>query len=71
MNDAKLDAREARRIKADDRCHARMVAKEDKAERMIGELASGAFYVFPVGGKYRESRSKVDLIAFLVRNKYV
>jgi len=71
MTEAQLDAREVRRIKSGDRLHARIDAKEAKAESMIGELASGAYYVFPVGGKYRQSRCKVDLISFLVRNNYV
>lgn len=64
-----LDARQARRMAAEDRFLARMEKREAKADAMIGELASGKCYVFPVGGRYREG-SRSDLIAFLLRNNY-
>lgn len=62
-------AREARRIKSEDRYHARISAREDKADRMVGELSSGKCYVWPVGGKYREG-TRLELVQFLIRNKY-
>ncbi len=37
---------------------------------MIGELASGKCYVYPVSGKYREG-TRIALTDFLIRNKYV
>lgn len=46
--------------------------REDKAEEMIGQLqreGKTVFYVWPQGGKYREG-SRLELIAFLVRNNY-
>ena len=64
-----LDARQARRMAAEDKFLARMEKREAKADTMIGELASGKCYVFPVGGRYREG-SRADLIAFLLRNNY-
>lgn len=75
MNEAQLDridgARLARRFKAEDRALARLEKREAKAIEMIGELGSGRYYIFPVGGKYRESSSRVELIDFLLRNNYV
>lgn len=49
----------------------RLERLEKKAAPMIGELSSGKFYVFPVGGSYRESTSHTELVDFLIRNKYV
>lgn len=46
--------------------------REDAAEAMLGKLVRDGkvvFYVWPQGGKYREG-SRLDLIAFLVRNNY-
>ena len=75
MNEAQadrlLDARLSRRLKAEERYLERISRREEKAIEMIGELSSGKFYIFPVGGKFRESSSRVELIDFLVRNRYV
>lgn len=46
--------------------------REDKAEEMLGQLqrdGKTVFYVWPHGGKYREG-TRLELIAFLVRNNY-
>jgi hypothetical protein len=67
--DKMLDARENRRIAAENKYFDRIDAREEQAEQMIGELVSGKFYVYPVGGKYREG-TRSDLIAFLIRNDY-
>lgn len=64
-----LEARQNRRMAAEDRYLARMEKREDAAEQMIGELNSGRCYVWPVGGKYREG-TRGELIAFLIRNNY-
>lgn len=64
-----LDARQARRMKAEDRFLARLEKREAAAEAMIGELSSGKHYVYPVGGKYREG-THGELISFLLRNNY-
>ena len=69
--DRQLEARDARRHAAHARAEARREKREAAAEKMIGELASGQFYVWPVGGKYREAASQYDLVQFLIRNKYV
>lgn len=47
--------------------------REDEAEQMLGQLqrdGKTVYYVWPAGGKYREG-TRLDLIAFLVRNRYV
>ena len=64
-----LDARQARRMAAEHRYLCRIEKREAAAEEMIGELNSGKFYVWPVGGKYREG-TRAELIAFLIRNNY-
>jgi hypothetical protein len=58
---------------------ARMLARwdelsdrEDAAEQMLGQLVRDGkvvFYAWPQGGKYREG-TRLDMIAYLVRNKY-
>lgn len=65
-----LEAKQARRMKAEDRFLARIEKREAAAEAMIGELNSGKLYVYPVGGKYREG-TRPELIDFLMRNNYV
>ena len=70
--DQELNAREARRIHANNRAEARLEKREAKAEKMIGELCREGrtvHYVFPVGGKYREG-SYYELVCFLIRNNY-
>jgi hypothetical protein len=64
-----MDARQNRRMAAEDRFLARIEKRETAAEQMIGELNSGKLYVYPVGGKYREG-TRSELIAFLIRNNY-
>ena len=67
-----LNARESRRFAAEDRYLARIERRENAAEQMLGELireGKKVFYVYPQGGKYREG-SRVELIAFLIRNNY-
>jgi hypothetical protein len=66
MLDAKANRREATQAKY----YERSMYREERAENMIGELLNGKHYVFPIGGKYREG-NKIDLISFLIRNKYV
>ena len=68
-----MEARDARRFKAD----AKRADIEDRrwneADRMVGTLireGREVFYISPVGGRYREG-TRSDLIAFLIRNKYV
>lgn len=73
MDDHKqLEARQARRMKAEARFLERREKREQAAERMIGELCRDGktvYYVWPQGGKYREG-SVSELIAFLLRNNY-
>ena len=64
-----MEARQDRRLRHEDKMLRRMEKREIEAGAMIGELASGKHYVFPVGGKYREG-ARHELIAFLIRNNY-
>lgn len=67
-----LNAKESRRFAAEDRYLARIERREDEAEQMVGKLirdGKEVFYVYPQGGKYREG-SRLELIAFLIRNNY-
>ena len=67
-----LDGRMRRRMASDNRFLARIEKREAAADAMIGELCKDgkqAFYVYPVGGKYREG-TRSELIAFLIRNNY-
>lgn len=67
--DQQLEARQARRMHAEDRFLARLEKREAAADKMMGELNGGKCYVYPVGGKYREG-TRGELINFLVRNNY-
>lgn len=64
-----LDAKQARRMAAQNKYLDRIERREAEAEKMIGELANGRCYIFPVGGKYREG-TRYELVKFLIRNKY-
>jgi hypothetical protein len=68
--DQQLEARDARRHAAQARAEVRREKREAIAEKMIGELSSGRFYVWPVGGKYREAAAQYELVQYLLRNKY-
>lgn len=67
--DRQLDARQARRMAAQDRYLAKLEKRETAADQMIGELGNGKLYVWPIGGRYREG-NRAELIAFLLRNNY-
>lgn len=69
-----LEAKQTRRMKAQDRFLSREEKREASAEKMIGELCrkgETVYYVFPVGGKYKESSSFFELVDYLKRNRYV
>ncbi|NDC96534.1 hypothetical protein EB077_14615 [bacterium] len=68
--DQQLDAKQNRRLVSQDRFIKQLEKREIKALAMIGELCNGKFYVYPQGGKYKEG-DKCELIAYLIRNKYV
>lgn len=67
-----IESRANRRMTRDATLAAKMERREIAAEQMIGELCregKTVWYVWPQGGKYREG-SRLDLIAFLIRNNY-
>lgn len=71
--DELLEGRHQRRLKHEDRVIARADRPHDAAEKFIGELVREGrtvYYICPPGGKYREG-SRVELIQFLIRNRYV
>lgn len=75
-DDQYLDAKFARREKAEDRWFARMDIRWDDAETQIGEIVregKTVYYIQPTdgvrNGRYREG-DKCALIDFLIRNNY-
>jgi hypothetical protein len=71
-DEERLEARERAIFRSGDRFMDRMERRWKAAEEMIGELCRegrAVFYVFPVGGKYREG-SRSNLVDFLIRNNY-
>ena len=44
--------------------------REAHAESQIGQLITGMYYIWPQGGRYRESHDKLELVSFLIRNRY-
>jgi len=65
-----LEAKHLRRLRREDKFINRVEKQEARAAAMVGQLASGKFYVYPVGGTYREG-TESELISFLVRNHCV
>jgi hypothetical protein len=68
-----LATKQLRRMRREARQEAVLERRESAADKMIGELCRDGhpvFYVYPVGGRYREG-TRSDLIAFLLRNGYV
>jgi hypothetical protein len=69
-----LEARQSRRMHAESRYLSRLERLENKALPMVGELCRNGqkvYYVWPRGGRYRESNSQSELIDFLIRRGYV
>jgi hypothetical protein len=69
ITDQQTEGTRNRRESNDYRAFLKMARREEEAELMIGELSNGKLYTFPVGGKYREG-TRMDLIAYLIRNNY-
>lgn len=68
---AYYDRNERLRLMNEDRMLARWERLERQAAPMIGELASGKFYAFPVGGKYFESTSYTEVVNHLAKRGYI
>ncbi len=70
--DEQSDRREAARQRREAKNMERLMAREDRAEQMIGELCRDGcqvFYVYPAGGQYREG-TRLELVQHLIRNRY-
>ena len=65
-----LEAVQARRSAAEAKYLDRIEKREATANAMVGELNSGKLYIYPAGGSYHEG-TRQELIAFLLRNRYV
>lgn len=69
-----LEGKHSRRLKMEHRMLCRQERDEEKAKLMIGQLCregKTVWYVYPVGGKYKESMNYYDLVDYLKRNKYI
>jgi len=69
-----LEGRDRRRMKVEHRHLTKLEEQEKASEKMIGELTRNGrtvYYVYPVGGRYKESNSFFDLMFYLIRNKYI
>jgi len=75
MNAAQMDRIDEGRMNRRHATEARMIKRLERLERaaepMIGQLANGRFYAFPVGGKYFESEWKYEVVEYLSRNRYI
>lgn len=71
--DRNFEAKQSRRMHAEDRYLTRIARREREAEKMVGTLIRDGReinYIMPIGGKYQEG-DFFELVAFLVRNNYV
>jgi len=69
-----MEGRQIRRMKQEARFLDKLDRQMEHAEEMIGQLCREGktiYYVFPVGGRYKESTNFIDLFQYLVRNKYI
>lgn len=66
-----LDKIHRLRLATEDRAVFRAERLERQAAPMIGELASGKFYTYPVGGKYFESFSFTEVVNHLAKKGYI
>lgn len=69
-----MEGRQIRRMKQEERYLAKIEKQMKDAEEMIGELCregKAVYYVYPVGGRYKESDNFISLFEYLVRNKYI
>jgi len=75
-----MEARQARRMKAEDRFLGRQEKLEAKAAPLIGELCREGAEVYYINvldrngkptGKTKESSSYYELVEYLIRNKYI
>jgi len=74
-DEADMEARQLRRMRAEDRALARREKQEARIDRecLIGELCRDGkpvYYFFPAGGKYREG-TKGEVIDYIIRRGFV
>lgn len=71
--DELIDAKYTARQKRETKMLTRLEKREAQADKMVGELVRDGktiCYTFPPGGAYREG-SRTELVAFLIRRRYV
>ena len=68
--DNQLTAKQRARIARENNFLQRITNREAHAESQIGQLITGRYYIWPQGGRYRESHDKLELVSFLIRNRY-
>lgn len=78
MNDeARMEARDAARCKADDKAYAILERRMNEADALVGELNSGKFYINArnlagrMTGKTVEFTSRSLAVAYLLAKRYV
>jgi hypothetical protein len=60
-----------RQVKAAQRGDKKLERLERLAAPMVGELATGEFYVWPAGGRLYRNTSHSACVDYLIRNNYV
>ena len=66
-----LDDASTRTVKAAQRGDKKLDRLERLAAPMVGELATGEFYVWPAGGRLYRNTSYSACVDYLIRNHYV
>jgi hypothetical protein len=78
-DDASLDRRVNAMLRRDAKAFERQVAREDAADRLVGELCREGKVIFYVNLRDRSGRltgktkedTRLNLVAYLIRNRYV
>lgn len=60
-----------RQVKAAQRGDKKLERLEFLAAPMVGELATGEFYVWPAGGRLYRNTSHSACVDYIIRNNYV
>jgi hypothetical protein len=66
-----LERKNVTRMAREEKAAAKLEKREAQAERLVGTLSSGRFYVYPVGGHYKEFKSTREAVAYLIQKGIV